>query len=226
MIYDFIQLLFPRSCQACNRPLHKGEQVICVNCHVELPRLYFHKGQYNHLEKRFYGKVDIKHAFSYLSFHKHSIVQTLLHNFKYKGNKDIGTFIGRWFGYELVESGLQNEWDGIIPVPIHKSRQKKRGFNQSQVFAEGLAESLSLPMHQNILLREKTNTSQTKKSRIDRWSNVEKAFSLRNHEFICNKRILLADDVVTTGATLEACALKLLQAKASSVSIVTIAAAL
>lgn len=193
---------------------------------VELPRLYFHRGEYNHLEKRFYGKVQIQHAFSYLSFHKNSIVQTLLHNFKYKGNKDIGTFIGRWFGSELIESGLGCEWDGIIPVPIHKSRERKRGFNQSQVFAEGLAEALSLPIYSNILLREKTNTSQTKKSRIERWSNVEKAFNLKNHELIQNKRILLADDVITTGATLEACALKVLEAGASNVSIVTMAAAI
>ncbi|MCC5932149.1 MAG: ComF family protein [Cyclobacteriaceae bacterium] len=193
---------------------------------VELPRLYFHQGHYNHLEQRFYGKVEIQHAYCYLSFHKNSIVQTLLHNFKYKGNKDIGTYIGRWFGIELIESGLQNEWDGIVPVPIHKSRQKKRGFNQSLVFAEGLAEALSLPIYTNVLIREKINISQTRKSRIERWTNVEKAFTLQNNEPIQKKRILLADDVITTGATLEACALALLQAGASSVSIVTIAAAI
>ncbi|MCF8349809.1 MAG: ComF family protein [Bacteroidales bacterium] len=151
------------------------------------------------------------------------MVQSLIHQFKYKGKKDIGFLLGKLYGYELMQSKLFEQIDLIIPVPLHRKKLLKRGFNQSAIFASGLANSMNIKMDTNNLSRSVFSETQTKKSRLERWKNVEHIFRLKHPEDLCEKKVLLVDDVVTTGATMEACIQTLQTAGRVQVSVCTIA---
>jgi len=221
LINDFINLIYPEICYSCNSPLLKGEKLICVKCKINLPFTNFHLEKENPITQKFIGRVKINHAFSFLHFVKKGKVQKLLHQLKYKGKEDIGLLLGKWYGNILLESGL-NSFDIIAPVPMHKNKLKLRGYNQVDSFCRGLSESLYIPWEPNLLLKINNTDSQTKKGRFDRWKNVATVFVFNNSFDIENKKILLTDDVVTTGATIEACANLLVERKAE-VSIATIA---
>jgi len=179
----------------------------------------------NKLSEYFYGRVHIEAATSLLLFHKGGSAQNLVHSLKYNGKKEIGHFLGNLMGKELIDSVHFSVIDVIVPVPLHKRKQQKRGFNQSGIFGEGISATTGLPICTNGLLRVIPTETQTRRSRFSRWKNVESVFHIPNQQLFENKNILLVDDVVTTGATLEACAAKLLECKGAKVWIATIALA-
>ncbi|PJA10039.1 MAG: hypothetical protein COX70_00045 [Flavobacteriales bacterium CG_4_10_14_0_2_um_filter_32_8] len=210
MLNDFFNLIFPKLCCACNQALLKNEKIICTTCIVNLPKTNFHLDVENPVNKIFWGRVPIEMATSFYLFSKKGKVQHLLHQLKYKGVKEVGSVIGNLFGQELKQSTSFNGIDYIIPVPLHKKKLKKRGYNQSEWIAKGLSEAMDIPINLNTLHRKVDSTTQTKKSRYNRWENVGEIFDITGNE-LDNKSVLLVDDVLTTGATIEACAQVLIQ---------------
>jgi len=225
VLEDFISLIYPHICMSCGKSLFKKEICICTYCKYHLPKTNFHLEEDNPVSRMFWGKVNITAAASYYYFNKGSKVQKLIHNLKYSGQKEIGNTIGEFYGTELKESELFKNIDNIIPVPLHPRRQRKRGYNQSAFFAEGLAKGIEAVYDYELLYRSYDSQSQTRKSRFERWKNVEYIFKLKNPEDLEGKHILLVDDVITTGSTLEACAQTLLKVNGVKVSIATIACA-
>lgn len=202
---SFIDLFFPNLCVACNETLVKGEQHICLKCISEIPKTNYHTAKDNEIEKRFWGKTPLENATAYFFFEKGSKFQHLLHELKYKGNKEIGYHLGKVAASELLQNDAYKQIDCIVPVPLHAKRQAKRGYNQSEWIAKGLAEVLDKPLITNNLLRIQENTTQTKKSVYERFENTRGIFQLKNPSEFLGKHILLVDDVLTTGSTLEGC---------------------
>lgn len=228
MFDDLLSLLFPESCYACDGAMARGEKFICTSCSIKLPYTDSHvhgATELNPFQRRFWGKVPVRYSFAYLHFVPKGRVQRLLHKLKYKGAQELGEHLGHRYGSLLSEYNYNDQFDLIIPVPLHKYKLRRRGYNQSECFAKGLAATMDLTCQGNGLIRTKETETQTRKNRLDRWQNVEQVFHVKQKEAIQNKRILLVDDVMTTGATLEACAVALLAAGAQEVSVVTIAAA-
>ncbi len=209
----------------CEAGLAKGEKIICIYCRYHLPLANYHLLEANPLEKRFMGKVHVRYAWAYLKFTKRGRVQKALHALKYKGKQEVGQLMGIWYGEELRKSGHGEHFDLILPVPLHPSKLKKRGYNQSDTFASGLSEALATEWSPNLLIRTTASSTQTRKKRFERWKNVESIFGVSDPAQIKDKRILLVDDVITTGATLEACVEVLQDAGCREVSIAAIAAA-
>lgn len=223
-ISDFINLCYPKLCAACHNTLGKNEVSICTACVIQLPKTNYHLDTENPLNKIFWGRIQIEMVAAYYFFNKGNKVQKLLHELKYKGNKNVGEKIGALYGYELLDSPIFSSADFIIPVPLHPKKLKKRGYNQSEWFSNGLSQSMNIPVSTNVLYRNTDSATQTKKSRFNRWENVSEIFGVKETEDLNNKHILLVDDVMTTGATIEACA-KVLKAKNIKISVVTIACA-
>lgn len=223
LIHDFSCLLFPVVCAACGKALYKSESCFCTSCLYHLPKTNFHLSNDNPVAKIFWGRINIHSATSFYTFNKGGSVQHLIHALKYKGQKNVGRKLGKIYGYELRKNPSFSRADLIIPVPLHAKKLRKRGYNQSACFAEGLAETMHVPVDSHILVRLFESETQTRKSRFTRWKNVEQLFEVKNEQAIANKHILLVDDVVTTGSTLEACAQALLKINGVQVSIATIA---
>lgn len=224
---DFVSLIFPQVCLACDEPLARGEDHICTGCRAQFPYTDYHKlpSSENPLARKFWGKLPVRYSLSYLRFLRRGRVQHLLHQLKYQGQQDVGRVLGRWYGTELAEHGLATEFDLIVPVPLHPRKLAKRGYNQADSFAEGLSLSLNVPWNATALRRTEHTASQTRKNRAERWENVAEVFEVNEKQNLVGKRVLIVDDVLTTGATLEACAAALLAAGCSEVSIATIACA-
>jgi len=203
-IQDFASLFFPRYCLACSGPLVKGEDIICTLCIADFPKTNYHVMPTNPIEDRLAGRLPILHAWAFLKFRKHGIVQKLLHQLKYNNHPEIGVSLGKIFGYELKKAGFGTEFDLIVPVPLHESRKRKRGYNQSSKFAEGLSYAMGISWSETVSIRKSKTPTQTQKSKIERWENVKNVFSV-SPDLIFGKKVLLVDDVITTGATLEAC---------------------
>ena len=216
-------LLFPMICPGCGNDLQSADDQICISCFHRLPVTEFHRHASNPVEKIFWGRVPIQSACSYLYFTSQSIVQHLMHELKYNGNQEVGIFLGKQMGLSLAESDRFKSIEGIIPLPLHAKRLKQRGYNQAAAIAQGISEVLGIPLLEDAIMRNQETNTQTKKSRVQRWENIEGKFSRVKSEALEGKNILLIDDVITTGATLEACALEILVGKAASVSIATLA---
>lgn len=225
IINDFIALFYPRVCVACHASLIKGEDILCTSCLSQLPKTAYHRISDNPVSNRLAGRLPIQFASAFLKFRKGGLVQSLLHELKYNNRPEIGVRIGHLYGQELIDSGMQNNFDLIVPVPLHASRLRKRGYNQSAKFAEGLSAALGTDWEESISLRVSATNTQTHKGRADRWSNVRSAFSVAAIDKVAGKRILLVDDVITTGATIEACGHHLIESGCGSLSVVCIAEA-
>jgi ComF family protein len=220
---DLLHLFYPEVCMACGNSLYKNERCICSYCLYHLPETDFHQNIDNPVMKHFNGKIHITAAGSLYYFNKGQKVQKLIHNLKYQNKPEIGHFLGILYGNKLKQKNLFSEVEAITAVPLHYIKQRKRGYNQSELFGIGLAEAMGKPFLSDMLQRVNNNSTQTKKSRYERWENINSAFiSKKNYEY---SNILLADDVITTGATLEACAKAISADGTRKVSIATIACA-
>jgi len=221
-INDLLELFFPTLCITCGERLMSQEKFLCINCWNDIPVTNFHKNPENKVAQLFWGRTKIENATAYFSYKKGSNYQHLIHFMKYKGLKELGFETGRRFGVELTESESFRNIDLIIPVPLHPLKQKKRGYNQSEWIARGISESLEKPYSFTDLKRNIHTSTQTKKNRFERWKNVENIFEVIHPENIAGKHILLIDDIVTTGSTLEACASQLLKIENVKASIATL----
>ncbi len=219
-----LNLLFPKVCAGCKQQLLKQEDVLCIECVHSLPIASFHKTGNSVLKDKFYGRFLLQNATALAYFQKRGLTQQLLHNLKYRGRKEISSFFGKWLGAELSEIDCYKEIDLVIPVPLHKQKLKKRGFNQVEGFGNEIAKALDVPYRDDVLIKISKSGSQVFKTRILRFE-AEEVFSIQNLEAINNKHVLLVDDIITTGATLEKCALQLLKGENVSISIATIAVA-
>jgi len=220
---DFVSLLFPQLCPACGESLMAGEHVICTDCRFNLPFTNFHLQPDNIVARQFWGKVNLEAAYALYYFAKGGKIQNLMHHFKYRGMQQIGVLLGNIAGGQLTKNDIFKTVDIIIPVPLHKKRLRQRGYNQSTCFANGLAEKLNTPVDETSLVRTKATETQTHRSRFSRFENMQEVFAVIEPEKLKNKHILLVDDVVTTGSTLEACAMQLLKIEGVKLSIATIA---
>lgn len=220
---DFMSLIFPKLCPACGEELVANETIICTDCLYNLPQTNFHLQADNIVARQFWGKVKLEGAYALYYFTKGGKVQNLMHHFKYKGMQGIGNIVGEIAGTQLSKNEKFTLVDYIIPVPLHKSRFKERGYNQAACFAQGLSVKLNAAVEENNLVRTRATQTQTHRSRFARFENMKEVFALANPEKLKGKHVLLVDDVVTTGSTLEACAIPLLEIPGLRLSIATIA---
>jgi ComF family protein len=212
-------LYFPKNCPACGRPLRLFGANICGRCSQNLPETHFFEAPGNPIEKIFYGRLPIQAGAAAWYFHKNSALQALLFQLKYKSNEDVGLFIGKQMGALLAASERFATIDAIVPVPLHPQALSKRGFNQATLICEGISQVWHKPVLRSAITRTKHTNTQTKQSRAVRWENMENAFSIKEHTSIIGKHLLLIDDVITTGATIEACGKTLLSVKNVKVSV-------
>ena len=225
VLNDVVALFYPRICGGCDAQLMKHEQNLCLNCIHQLPKTYYWDYETNEVEKLFWGRLDVSSACSFVHFGKDSSVQRLMHRFKYEGRSGIGTELGKTFGVILKEKQWFSDVDYIVPVPLHVTKELRRGYNQSYYIAKGLAEVFDVPVKPAGLERITASESQTRKSRFERSENVESVFQVTDPKVVRGKNILLVDDVITTGATIEAAGRELLQNGASRLYIAAIASA-
>lgn len=220
-----LHLLYPNLCVGCENDMPIGSGCFCLYCQRKLHPTNMHLAQTNAFTDRFWGRVPIVTGTAMYFFSRKSPVQKALHRLKYQNQADIGTRIGRQLGHLLKQSSLYADLEGIIPVPLHPKKERLRGYNQSAMLATGLADVLRLPMMTGVLIRNAYSESQTRKRRMARFNNVQDVFSVQRPDRIQGKHLLLVDDVLTTGATLEACGQTLLQAPDVRLSMATIAIA-
>lgn len=215
-------LFFPHTCSGCSTDVMDEASMLCIKCSASLPETNFHLHANNPIEKLFWGRLPLANATAQYYFTKESLIQHLMHQLKYKGNKELGLQLGRMMGQQLVQSNRFMDVDALIPLPLFPSKEKKRGYNQATVLCEGMSEVMNIPVIKDAVIRTEYTETQTKKGRIARWQNMENKFELKNIDKIKTKHLLLVDDVITTGATLESCGNALLQAENVRLSIATL----
>ncbi len=220
---DFISLLFPRLCYGCGTQLMRNEKLICTECYIMIPRTGFHTSPGNPLEQIFWGRCLVEKAAAFSVYNRGSRIRNLIHNMKYKGIKEIGYELGRIYGESLKSSGFSSDIDFIIPVPLHTGKLRIRGFNQSEVIATGISETTGIPVNAEAMERITGSATQTRRSRYDRWTNVEGIFHVVSPGPVVDRHVLLVDDVITTGSTIESCAGELLKIKGVRVSVAALA---
>jgi len=218
---SFFHLLFPHVCSGCNSDILDKQSTLCIRCMEALPETNFELHPDNPVEKKFWGRLRIQQATAQYYFTRESLMQHLMHQFKYKRNRELGLQLGRMMGESIKKSG-RFAVDALVPLPLFPAKEKSRGYNQATLLCEGMAESLHVPVLKEVVIRSHHTETQTKKRRIERWQNMEGKFILIKPEVICNKNLLLVDDVVTTGATLEACGAELLKAENVRLSIASL----
>ena len=218
---SLLHLIFPHICPGCGNDLHNGKNILCIRCIDSLPETKFESSTDNPIEKIFWGRLKIESASAQFYFTKESLVQRLMHQFKYKRDKEIGLQLGKMMGQQLLKSG-RFEVDALIPLPLFPSKERQRGYNQARVLCEGISTFLPVPILDGVVLRPQFTETQTRKNRIERWRNIEGKFVVSNPGPIRNKHILLVDDVITTGATLESCGLELLKVENLRLSVATL----
>lgn len=223
ILSNFLNILFPKSCFCCENHLMDNERCICTSCRLKLPITNFHFDNNQSLNKLLYGRVPLVHGTSLFYFSKTGLVQNLIHNLKYKGFHSIGAELGFWLGTELTKLNAYKEVDVIIPVPLHKSKLRKRGYNQVSKFASEIAKALNIPLVDDVLLSIKKSSSQVKKNRLRRVIEVTTKFKVLDFKKLESKHILLVDDVITTGTTVELCYNELNQIPNIKLSIATMA---
>jgi competence protein ComFC len=220
---SIFNIFFPKTCACCEEQLVNNEIEICLKCRFDLPLTNFTNEANNMVEKTFHGRISIEFATALIFYKIKGISQKLIYQLKYKGRQEIGTCLGMWLGTELKNCERFKSVDFIVPVPLHPKKLRKRGFNQLTTFGKSISEILEVPFLDNVLIKKYGSDTQTLKHRIERWKNVNEIFYVTDLDIFKNKHVLLIDDVITTGATLEACALKLSMTKNIKISICTMA---
>ncbi|MBZ9729861.1 ComF family protein [Salegentibacter sp. JZCK2] len=223
MFHDLTNLFYPKICNCCDSSLLKAEKVICTSCLHKLPTTNYHLDNENATKKVFDARLRLENATSLLYFKKKGMAQNLIHNLKYRKQQEIGVFLGKWLGEELATHPAFRKIECVIPVPLHRRKLKQRGFNQVTEFGKELAKKLNAPFIEDVLVKKSASRTQTFKKRLGRWGSIDESFMVENPTKLENKHILLVDDLVTTGATLEACGNKLLKIKNTKLSIATMA---
>ncbi|HEY6956452.1 MAG TPA: phosphoribosyltransferase family protein [Flavisolibacter sp.] len=219
---SLLHFAYPHVCEGCGTDNLQGDHLLCLHCLSSLPGTNFSPHADNLVEKMFWGRMAVESATSVYYFTKESMMQHLVHQFKYKRNKEIGSYLGELMGWALLESKRFTSVDALIPLPLYKSKERLRGYNQSMLLCEGIAKVLRKPVLPDIVERTEETESQTKKNRIERWENMQGKFKLRDASAIQGLHVLLVDDVITTGATLEACGREILRAKNVRLSVGTL----
>ena len=222
---DLWKLFFPQCCLICGKTLLEGEEYLCFQCLSNIPRTHLYLRKDNEMEKELWGKFPIERASAYLYYSKGGDVKKLLTDLKYRGNADLGSFLGRCMTREMLSSGFFQGVDGIIPVPLHPRKQKIRGYNQSVMLANGISSVTNIPVWTDLLVRTQYTQTQTRKGSYERWLNVKDMFECTSPERLRDKHVLLVDDVFTTGATLVACADAFRQIPGLRFSVLTLAIA-
>jgi len=220
---NLVSLIYPDLCVICREPLIESEKFFCFSCSLKLPKTHYHLIPDNQAIERLTGRVSLVKASSYFYYNKGGVAQKLITEIKYKGNTNLGEWIGAYIANDMISSDFFKEIDYLVPVPLHISKEKKRGFNQAEKIAQGISQATKIPLEKTNVFREKSNTSQTRKGVFDRWKNTQNLFYMNNQELFNNKHILLIDDVLTTGSTLEALAQCLLKSEDIKISILTLA---
>ena len=223
MLKNLLNLLYPAQCLACEETLLQNESLICLECLFHLPKTKFQDDPANEVCKLFWGRAKVEMATAFLFFTKTGKVQHLIHQLKYCRKPEIGIYLGKLFGKELSKSPCFQGIDIIVPVPLHPRKIKTRGYNQSEQIALGLSQTMRIPIDTTSFIRCKATETQTRKSRFSRWENVKEVFAVKDYEALTNKHILLVDDVITTGATIEGCIRKLTAIEGVRVSVVSLA---
>jgi len=223
MLRDLAYLFYPIYCAACDNPLYKNGRTLCTSCRHKLPLGNFHKVNGKKIKKVFYGRSKIENMTSLFLFRKDSLVQNLMHNLKYRGQESIGTELGSWLGEELSQVYDYQNIDYVIPVPLHPKRLKERGYNQVEKFGQEIAKRIRAEYLNSVLKKNSYNKKQSKHGRFSRWENTSETFGIHNQSLLINKHILIVDDIVTTGATLEACINVLKDIPGIKISIATMA---
>lgn len=225
MFKHLINLFFPAVCAGCNSLLLTNEKVICTLCRHNIPLTNQHLNPENEAFKKFYGRIPLEYASALVYFHKKGIAQEIIHKLKYKGHEEIGTVLGHWYAQDLTEIAILKTIDAIIPVPLHRKKYKERGYNQVTTFGKALSSELDVLYNDSILLRKVYSKTQSKKNLLGRTEGIESIFDVSFTENDHGKHFLLLDDVITTGATLEACSRALLKIPGVKISIVCMAMA-
>ena len=206
ILKDVTNILLPISCFGCNARLYRGEVILCTSCRHQLPLTEYNFNVENAVDRIFYGRINIKKANSFLFFTDLGIVKNLIHYLKYKNQEEIGQFLGDWHGQILKEEGHLSEIDYVIPVPLHRKKMRSRGYNQVALFAKQIAFHINADYVDDVLIKTANTKTQTKKSRLGRWYENRSLYEIKNSHLLENKNVLLVDDVITTGATMEICA--------------------
>ena len=216
-------LFYPHNCAGCGTDLSSAQDILCLQCFDELPYTGFSELGNNPVESIFHGRVSVVAAMSELYFSKGSIVQSLIHELKYKGRKDVGILLGNLIGKSISASDRFWGIDLMVPLPLTPARERSRGYNQAEILCTGIHQVTNIPILTNVLVRTRTSSTQTKKKRGERWKNVESNFSITDGERLSGKHVLLVDDVITTGATLDASGTLLLTIPGVQLSIASLA---
>ena len=225
MIKNLLNLFFPKVCFGCSLSLSDNEDYLCTKCRHNLPVTNFHFNNDDTVDKIFYGRAKIEKATALLLFEKKGIVQQILHNLKYRGHEDIALFLGKWLGHELSTVQAYGNIDVVIPVPLHKKKQRKRGYNQVSKFGIQIANALNAKYIDNVLIKTTNTKTQVFKKRMARWNSDNEVFTIENSSLIDGKNILLVDDIITSGATIESCVNVLSKAKNVKISVASMAIA-
>ncbi|MCQ2285082.1 MAG: ComF family protein [Bacteroidales bacterium] len=225
LLDNVLSMYYPRLCVGCGNALQQNEELLCLHCLLHLPETNYFREHDNPLKLIFAGRVKVEEVSSLLFYKKGNSVQNMLHALKYKGKKELGSFLGSYYGEKLIQEPRYQQIDYIIPIPLHPKKQQKRGYNQSEWIAIGLSQGMNVPYTNEVLLRTTFTETQTKKSRFNRWENVKEVFAVQNADVFAGKHLLVCDDVLTTGATMEAAIQQLLTIEGVKISVVTLATA-
>lgn len=225
ILNNLLSLFYPRLCVGCGDALQQNEPFLCLHCMMHLPETNFHKEAENPLTNIFAGRVRVREVASLLYYKKGTSVQHILHALKYKGQKELGAYLGEYYGKLLIEEPRFQDIDYIMPIPLHPKKQRKRGYNQSEWIAKGLSKGMGIPYRTDVLTRVQYTETQTKKSRFSRWENVKEVFVVSGDDLAPETHVLICDDVLTTGATMEAAIQQLQSIPNIIVSVVTLATA-
>jgi ComF family protein len=218
-----LHLFFPHTCVGCGTDVIDHDQLLCLHCLNHLPATNFFNQPNNPVEQVFYGRIPVANAGAGYFFTKDSLLQNLIVQLKYKGNKQIGFYLGQLFGNFLIKCDRFKQVDGLVPLPLNPRREKNRGYNQATMLCNGISSVLKKPVIEKAVVRSVYTETQTHKGRISRWENMDGIFEVKNPSALENKHILLVDDVVTTGATLEACGSEILKVPGTTLSVATLA---